>query len=149
MLGIPVLADTALGFSTLVCHALRVLYEGPSVTEDEAICRELMQSKVLQRYKVTLYSMNKINILAVRKVGHLNIKTKMFDFETRILIGWLARVFSQPIRTRASKSNIFVFMLRWPTFVTASIGSWYKDPQMIFKTVSPSGISSRTFLSVC
>ena len=46
----------------------------------------------------------------------------MFDFETRVLIGWLVRIFtSQPIRTRASKSNIFVFMLRWPTFFTASI----------------------------
>ena len=27
------------------------------------------------------------DILAVRKVGHLNIKTKMFDFEARVLIG--------------------------------------------------------------
>ena len=62
-------------------------------------------------------------ILAVRKVGHLNIKTKLFDFEARVLIGWLANILaSQPIRTRASKSNIFVFMLRWPTFLTASIG---------------------------
>ena len=61
-------------------------------------------------------------ILAVRKVGHLNIKTIMFNFEAHILICWLERVFaSQPIRTRASKSNIFVFMLRWPTFLTASI----------------------------
>ena len=46
----------------------------------------------------------------------------MLDFEARVLIGWLARVFAnQPIRTRASKSSIFVFMLRWPTFLTASI----------------------------
>ena len=37
----------------------------------------------------------------------------MFDFEARVLIGWLPRVFAcQPIRTCASKSNI-VFMLRW------------------------------------
>ena len=63
-----------------------------------------------------------INILAVRKVGHLNIRTKMFDFEARVLIGWLAGVFaSQPIRTCGSKSNIFVFVLRWLTFLTASI----------------------------
>ena len=65
-------------------------------------------------------------ILAVRKVhlniGHLNIKTKIFDFEVRVLIGWLARVFaSQPIRMRASKLDIFVLLLRWPTFLTASI----------------------------
>ena len=46
----------------------------------------------------------------------------MFVFEACVLIVWLARVFaSQPIRTRTSKSNIFVFMLRWPIFLTASI----------------------------
>ena len=45
-------------------------------------------------------------ILAVRKVGHLNI-TKMFDFEALVMIGWLANTLaSQPIRTRASKSHI-------------------------------------------
>ena len=63
-----------------------------------------------------------ISILAVRKVGHLIIKTKMFDFEARVLIGWLANTLaSQPIRTHASMSNTFIFMLRWPTFLTASI----------------------------
>ena len=31
-----------------------------------------------------------LSILAVRKAGHLNIKTKMLDFEVRVLIGWLA-----------------------------------------------------------
>ena len=47
-------------------------------------------------------------ILAVRKEGHLNITPKMLDFGACVLIGWLARVFaSQPIRTCASKSNIF------------------------------------------
>ena len=52
-----------------------------------------------------------LSILAVRKVDHLNIKTKMSNFEARVLIGWVANtVASQPIRTRASKSNIFVFM---------------------------------------
>ena len=46
----------------------------------------------------------------------------MFDFKARVIIGWLARVFvSQPIRTHASKLNIFVFMIRWPTFLAASI----------------------------
>ena len=50
---------------------------------------------------------------------------KMFDFEARALIGWLllARVFaSQPIRTRASKSKVLIFMLM---FLLASI-VWYK-----------------------
>ena len=52
----------------------------------------------------------------------------MFEFEARVLIGGLARVFdSQPIRTRTSKSNIFIFMLRWPTIPTASIYSMYVD----------------------
>ena len=60
-------------------------------------------------------------ILAVRKTGHLNIKTKMFDFEARVLIGSLRVFASQPMRTRASKSNNFVFMSRWPAFLTASI----------------------------
>ena len=71
-----------------------------------------------------------ITILAVRirKVGRLNynIKTKIFDFEARDLIGWLANTLaSQPIRTYASKSNIFVFILslRWRTFFTAIIYS--------------------------
>ena len=56
-----------------------------------------------------------IDILAVRKVGHLNIKTKMFDFEAHVLIGWLANALaSQPIRMHVSRSNTLVFMLRWP-----------------------------------
>ena len=52
-------------------------------------------------------------MLAVRKVSYLNkIKTKMFDFEARVLIGWLAKVFaSQPMKTLASKSNTFVLIL--------------------------------------
>ena len=50
-------------------------------------------------------------ILAVRRAGHPNMKTKMLDFEARILIGWLARLFpSRPIRTRVSKLNMFVFI---------------------------------------
>ena len=49
-------------------------------------------------------------ILAVRKLGHLNRIAKMSDFEARLLIGSLARVFaSQTIGTLASKSNIFCF----------------------------------------
>ena len=32
---------------------------------------------------------NSQNILAVRKAGHLNIETKIFDFEARVLNGWL------------------------------------------------------------
>ena len=36
-------------------------------------------------------SHNNKQLLAVRKVGHLNIKTKMFDYETRVRIGWLVQ----------------------------------------------------------
>ena len=58
----------------------------------------------------------------MRKVGHLNIKINVFDLEVRVMIGWLANTLaSQPIRTRASKSNTFVFMLRWLNFLKASI----------------------------
>ena len=39
------------------------------------------------------------------------------------MIAWLANTpASQPIRTRDSESNI-VFILRWPTFITASTGT--------------------------
>ena len=63
-------------------------------------------------------------MLSVKKVGHLNIKTKMFNFEARVLIGRLANIIAcSPIRMRSLKSNIFVFMLRWPTIFTASIFS--------------------------
>ena len=49
-------------------------------------------------------------ILAVKKVGHLNRKTKMAS-------EYPQRVFArQPIRTR-----VVVFMLRWPAYLTASI----------------------------
>ena len=78
-----------------------------------------MRISYLPSYYIYSYT-----ILAVRKAGHFDIKTKIFDFEMRGLIGWRSqtRVFaSQPIRTCASKSNIFVFMLRWPAFLTASI----------------------------
>ena len=51
-----------------------------------------------------------------KKLKNIKLKAKMFEF------GWLVNTLaSQPIRTRASRSNIFVFMLRWPTFLTASI----------------------------
>ena len=45
----PVLADTALGLSTLTCHALKVLYEGPDTSPEEEACSDLMESKLLQR----------------------------------------------------------------------------------------------------
>ena len=38
-------------------------------------------------------------MLAVRKVDQLDITAKMFDFETRVLIGWLERVFRPIIGT--------------------------------------------------
>ena len=47
-------------------------------------------------------------IPSVRKAGHLTIKTKMLDFEARVLIGRLANTLArQPIRTRASKFFCF------------------------------------------
>ena len=48
--------------------------------------------------------------------------TTSFDFEARVLIGWLAILFAcQPIRTHTSESKFCVFMLRWPTFLMSSI----------------------------
>ena len=32
-----------------------------------------------------------VPILALEKIGNLNIKTKIFDFEARVLIGWLVQ----------------------------------------------------------
>ena len=63
-----------------------------------------------------------ITILAERKAGHLNIKTKMLNFEARVLIGWL----SESVRLTANhnaclKVKHFAFMLSWPVFLTASI----------------------------
>ena len=53
---------------------------------------------------------------------------RLFDIEACGLIGWSANTLaSQPIRTRASKSDIFVFMLRWPIFLTASICIFVPD----------------------
>ena len=72
-------------------------------------------------------------ILAVRKVGHLNIKINVFDFEACVLISWLENTLAnEPIRTRASMSNIFVFMLRWPIFLTASISMYRSIENMVF-----------------
>ena len=51
-------------------------------------------------YSAKIYPM--IYILAVRKVGRLYIKMKMFYFEARVVIGWLVNTLaSQPIRKRA------------------------------------------------
>ena len=51
------------------------------------------------------------SILAARKVGHLNIKTKMFDFEAHILIGWLANTLTSHSQSkRALQSQTFLFL---------------------------------------
>ena len=60
--------------------------------------------------------LNDINY-SMHYADNLDIKTKAFDFEARLLIGWLATNLKEP----ASKSNIFVFMLRWHAFPTVSI----------------------------
>ena len=61
-------------------------------------------------------------ILWLEEIENLNIKAKMFDFEARVPIGWLAGILArQPIKTRTSEFNILVLMLRWTTFLAASI----------------------------
>ena len=51
-------------------------------------------------------------------IDNLNIKTKMFDFEERVLIGWLANiVIESAIQDRTPKFNIFVFML-WLSIIS-------------------------------
>ena len=45
-------------------------------------------------------------ILAVRKAGHLNIKTKIFDIKARVTIGWLARVFVETVRIYLALNKI-------------------------------------------
>ena len=60
----------------------------------------------------------------------------MFDLEARVLIGWLVNTLaSQPIKTRASKSNIIVFILRWPNFLTASIDTVVSNALVIIQSV--------------
>ena len=49
--------------------------------------------------------------LGSEMIDNLNIKTKIY---ASLLAGSLTVFASQPIRTRSSKSNIFVFMLRLP-----------------------------------
>ena len=43
-------------------------------------------------------------------IGNLNMKTKMFDFEERVLIGWLPNTVREPANQDAY--SIFVFMFR-------------------------------------
>ena len=50
-----------------------------------------MFCELVQYFSVSVVN---LHILAAKKVGHLNIKTKIFDFEVRVLIGGLARVFA-------------------------------------------------------
>ncbi|XP_074868487.1 putative E3 ubiquitin-protein ligase HECTD4 isoform X2 [Carettochelys insculpta] len=47
--GLPFLVDLALGLSVLACSMLRILYNGPEITNDEETCQELLRSKLLQR----------------------------------------------------------------------------------------------------
>ena len=62
-------------------------------------------------------------ILGSEMIDNLNIKTKMLNFEVCVLINRSLTVFaSKLIKTRSSKSNIFVFMLRLPIISDPSIG---------------------------
>ena len=110
---------------TILTITLKTLYIFLSVTILTITLKTLyifLSVTILTITLKTLYIFLSVTILTVRKVGHLNIKTKMFDFVACVMIGWLANTLaSQQIKTRASKTNRFVFMLRWPTFLTASI----------------------------
>ena len=43
-------------------------------------------------------------------IGNLNIKTKMFDFEEHVLIGWLANTVREPANQDAYQSSACLFL---------------------------------------
>ena len=52
-------------------------------------------------------------MIGSKMIGNPNIATKMFDFKEGALIGWLANAVREPAeKTRTSKLNIYVFILR-------------------------------------
>ena len=64
---------------------------------------------------ITWISLLYLTILAVRKSSPLNIriKTKVFDFETRVLIGWLVQSFCKPGNQNAClKVKYFCFYVK-------------------------------------
>ena len=53
------------------------------------------------------------NILAVRKAGKFYKKTKMFDVEARVLIGWLSNTLREPANQNAChKVKHFCFYVK-------------------------------------
>ena len=57
----------------------------------------------------------KNTILGSEMIGNPNIKTKMFEFEERVLIGWLANTVREPANQDAYiRVQHFCFMLRLP-----------------------------------
>ena len=67
-------------------------------------------------------SYNSNKTIYCHKASKLNIKTKMFDSEARVLIGWLSQNIRQPANQNTClKVNHFCFMSRLPAFLTASI----------------------------
>ena len=54
-------------------------------------------------------------ILDVRKIGHLNIKTKMLDIEARVLIGWYSLA-SQSERAPTRRFYVKVAYLSYGEF---------------------------------
>ena len=50
--------------------------------------------------------------VAVRKVGHRTIKTKVCDFEAHVLIGWLARIFASQPSERAPQNKKCFYVKR-------------------------------------
>ena len=58
-----------------------------------------------------------VPILAVRKASHVNIKTKMFDIEANVLIGWLANNLREPGNQNAClKIKHFCFYVKVACF---------------------------------
>ena len=53
-------------------------------------------------------------ILGSEMIGNLNIKTKMFDFEERVLTGWLAHTVTEPANQDAYlKVQHFCFYVKF------------------------------------
>ena len=60
---------------------------------------EIVHQLTLVWMSKSIFECTSLTILDVRKIGHLNIKTKMLDIESRVLIGWYS--LASPFRTRA------------------------------------------------
>ena len=66
----------------------------------------------------------KITILDVRKMGHLNIKTKMLDIEARVLIGW----YSLASQSERVPTRCFYVKVAYLSYGEYSIDMWAAYP---------------------